>query len=81
MLAARIGDNPRLGTGIILEILKNVTGAGITRKIDCPDLAMGRHTQFADLDLKGFRDRMALHVEALNRDVANIPAEQLRMHM
>ncbi len=58
-----------------------IAGAGITLQIDCPDLAMGRHTQYADLDLKGFRDRMALHIEALNRAVVNIPPEQLRMHM
>ncbi len=60
---------------------ETIAAAGITLQIDCPDLAMGRHTQYAHLDLKGFRDRMALHVEALNRAVVNIPAEQLRMHM
>ncbi len=60
---------------------ETIAAAGITLQIDCPDLAMGRHTQYAHLDLKGFRDRMALHVEALNQAVANIPAEQLRMHM
>jgi 5-methyltetrahydropteroyltriglutamate--homocysteine methyltransferase len=60
---------------------ETIAAADITLQIDCPDLAMGRHTQYAHLDLKGFRDRMALHIEALNRAVANIPAEQLRMHM
>lgn len=60
---------------------ETIAAAGITLQIDCPDLAMGRHTQYADLDLKGFRDRMALHIEALNRAVVNIPAERLRMHM
>jgi 5-methyltetrahydropteroyltriglutamate--homocysteine methyltransferase len=58
-----------------------IAEAGITLQIDCPDLAMGRHSQFADLDLKGFRDKMALNIEALNRAVVNIPAEQLRMHL
>lgn len=60
---------------------ETIAAAGITLQIDCPDLAMGRHTQYADFDLKGFRDRMALHIEALNAAVRNIPAEQLRMHM
>jgi len=60
---------------------ETIAAAGIILQIDCPDLAMGRHTQYADLDLKGFRDRMALHIEALNAAVRNIPAEQLRMHM
>jgi 5-methyltetrahydropteroyltriglutamate--homocysteine methyltransferase len=58
-----------------------IAEAGITLQIDCPDLAMGRHTQFADLDLAGFREKMALNIEALNRAVANIPAEQLRLHL
>lgn len=58
-----------------------IAEAGIALQIDCPDLAMGRHTQYADMDLKAFRDRMALHIEALNRAVVNIPADQLRMHM
>ncbi len=60
---------------------ETIAKAGIILQIDCPDLAMGRHTQYAHLDLSGFRDRMALHIEALNRAVANIPADQLRMHM
>lgn len=58
-----------------------IAKAGITLQIDCPDLAMGRHTQYAHLDLKGFRERMALHVEAINRATANIAPEQMRMHV
>jgi 5-methyltetrahydropteroyltriglutamate--homocysteine methyltransferase len=58
-----------------------IAAAGIALQIDCPDLAMGRHTQFAHLDLPGFRDRVAVNIEALNRAVRNIPAEQLRMHI
>jgi 5-methyltetrahydropteroyltriglutamate--homocysteine methyltransferase len=58
-----------------------VVKAGFVLQIDCPDLAMGRHIQYADLDLPAFRKRAQLHVEALNHAVANIPAEQLRMHV
>jgi 5-methyltetrahydropteroyltriglutamate--homocysteine methyltransferase len=58
-----------------------IAAQGIILQIDCPDLAMGRHTQFRELDLSGFRDRMALNIEALNRATANIAPEQLRMHM
>jgi 5-methyltetrahydropteroyltriglutamate--homocysteine methyltransferase len=60
---------------------ETVAAAGIDLQIDCPDLAMGRHVQYAELDLPEFRKRMALHIEALNHAVANIPAEQLRLHM
>ena len=58
-----------------------VAKAGLVLQIDCPDLGMGRHIQYADLSLSEFRKRAQLHVEALNHAVANIPAEQLRMHV
>jgi len=58
-----------------------IANAGIILQVDCPDLAMGRHTQFRELDLKGFRAAMELNIEALNRATANIPPEQMRMHM
>jgi 5-methyltetrahydropteroyltriglutamate--homocysteine methyltransferase len=60
---------------------ETVAKAGFVLQIDCPDLAMGRHIQYADLSLPEFRKRAQLHVEALNHAVANIPAEQLRMHV
>jgi 5-methyltetrahydropteroyltriglutamate--homocysteine methyltransferase len=58
-----------------------IAAAGITLQIDCPDLAMGRHTQFRELSLSQFRDRIMLNIEAINRATANIPETQLRMHM
>src|SRR5690242_2819142 len=39
---------------------------GVILQVDCPDLAMGRHIQYADLSLADFRKRAAMHVEALN---------------
>ena len=58
-----------------------IADAGIMLQVDCPDLAMGRHTQFRDLDLNGFRDRMALNIAALNHATRNIAPEQMRMHL
>jgi len=60
---------------------ETVAKAGFVLQIDCPDLGMGRHIQYADLDLAQFRKRAQLHVEALNHAVKNIPAEQLRLHL
>jgi 5-methyltetrahydropteroyltriglutamate--homocysteine methyltransferase len=60
---------------------ETVCKAGFVLQIDCPDLAMGRHIQYADLSPSDFRKRARLHIEALNHAVANIPAEQLRMHL
>ncbi len=63
------------------EEYEAVAKAGFTLQIDCPDLGMGRHIQYADLDMKEFRKRIAVHVEALNHATSNIPVEQLRMHL
>jgi 5-methyltetrahydropteroyltriglutamate--homocysteine methyltransferase len=60
---------------------ETIADAGLTLQLDCPDLAMGRHVQYADLTLEEFRGRMRLHIEALNHAVRNIPAERLRLHM
>jgi 5-methyltetrahydropteroyltriglutamate--homocysteine methyltransferase len=58
-----------------------VAKAGFVLQIDCPDLAMGRHIQYAELGLAEFRKRAEMHVEALNHAVAGIAPEQLRLHL
>ncbi|HXQ52928.1 MAG TPA: cobalamin-independent methionine synthase II family protein [Stellaceae bacterium] len=58
-----------------------IVGAGFVLQLDCPDLAMGRHIQFAQLGLADFRAMARLHVEALNRAVANLPPERMRLHL
>ncbi len=60
---------------------ETIAGAGIVLQIDCPDLGMGRHIQYADLPLAEFRKKAQLHVEALNHALRNIAPEQLRMHL
>jgi 5-methyltetrahydropteroyltriglutamate--homocysteine methyltransferase len=60
---------------------ETVAKAGIVLQIDCPDLAMGRHIQYAALSLAEFRKRAGMHVEALNHALANIAPEQLRLHL
>ena len=58
-----------------------VAAGGIVLQIDCPDLAMGRHIQYAALTLEEFRKRAAMHVEALNHALGRIAPEQLRLHL
>ena len=58
-----------------------IAAAGAMVQLDCPDLAMGRHTTYADLGLDDYRKKVAMNIEALNHGVRNIPAEQLRMHL
>ncbi len=58
-----------------------IAAAGAAVQLDCPDLAMGRHSAYAELDTAGYRRRVAMNIEALNHAVRNVPAEQLRMHV
>jgi 5-methyltetrahydropteroyltriglutamate--homocysteine methyltransferase len=58
-----------------------VAKAGFVLQIDCPDLAMGKHIKYYNVDLAAFRKAVALNIEALNHATANIPAEQLRIHV
>ncbi len=58
-----------------------IVEAGATVQLDCPDLAMGRHTTYAGMDLEEYRKRVAMNIEALNHAVRNIPAENVRMHL
>jgi 5-methyltetrahydropteroyltriglutamate--homocysteine methyltransferase len=60
---------------------ETVARAGFVLQLDCPDLAMGRHIQFAALGLDEFRKMARLHLAALDHAVAGIPPEQLRMHL
>ena len=58
-----------------------IVAGGFEVQIDCPDLAMGRHIQYANLELSEFRKRAGAHVEALNQALANIPPERVRIHI
>jgi len=60
---------------------ETIAGAGFILQIDCPDLALGRHIQYADLSVAEFRKKAALHIDVLNHALANIPPERLRMHL
>ncbi|HUB97056.1 MAG TPA: cobalamin-independent methionine synthase II family protein [Stellaceae bacterium] len=58
-----------------------IVAAGFILQLDCPDLAMGRHIQYAHLDLAGFRHMARLHVEALNRATAGLAPDRMRLHL
>ena len=60
---------------------EEIVGAGFILQIDCPDLAMGRHSRFKHMDDAQFLRHAEIHVDALNDAVASIPAERMRMHV
>lgn len=58
-----------------------IAAAGFVLQVDCPDLAMSRHTTFQDLSESEFLKLASFHVEALNHALANVPADRIRMHV
>jgi 5-methyltetrahydropteroyltriglutamate--homocysteine methyltransferase len=58
-----------------------IAAAGFQLQLDCPDLAMSRHTGYQDASEEEFLKVAAANVEALNAATANIPPEQMRMHI
>ena len=60
---------------------ETIARAGLIVQVDCPDLAMGRHIQFAGLELAEFRKLARLHVEALNHALANVAPDRSRIHL
>ena len=63
------------------EEYEAIVNAGFMLQVDCPDLAMARHTGFQDLSEADFLGRAEHQVEVLNHALRNVPASALRMHV
>ena len=63
------------------EEYETIVNSGLLLQLDCPDLAMGRHTRFKQLTDEEFLRNAELQVEALNHALANIPADRVRLHV
>jgi 5-methyltetrahydropteroyltriglutamate--homocysteine methyltransferase len=58
-----------------------IASRGFVLQIDAPDLAMERHTLFADKPLDEFLSFVDRVVDATNRALANVPPERVRLHV
>jgi 5-methyltetrahydropteroyltriglutamate--homocysteine methyltransferase len=58
-----------------------IIDAGFLLQLDCPDLAMTRHREFADRPLEEFRSYVEQHIEVLNAATENVPPERMRVHL
>jgi 5-methyltetrahydropteroyltriglutamate--homocysteine methyltransferase len=54
---------------------------GLLLQIDCPDLAMERVRLFQNETIERFQEIVAMHIDAINRAIENIPAERIRLHV
>ncbi|MEL6417590.1 MAG: cobalamin-independent methionine synthase II family protein [Pseudomonadota bacterium] len=60
---------------------ETIVAAGLYLQLDCPDLALSRHMLFADLSDNEFLKVAAMHVEALNHALKNVPQDKVRVHI
>jgi 5-methyltetrahydropteroyltriglutamate--homocysteine methyltransferase len=58
-----------------------IVSQGFVLQVDCPDLAMERHTSYADRPLTDFLDYVGLNIEAMNRALHGIAPDRVRMHV
>ena len=58
-----------------------IAEAGFVLQIDAPDLALERHTSFADRPLRYFLEFVAVVVAAINDAVANLARDRVRLHV
>ncbi len=63
------------------EEYETIVQSGLLLQVDCPDLAMGRHSRFRNLTDDEFLRTAAIQVEALNHALANVPADRTRLHI
>jgi 5-methyltetrahydropteroyltriglutamate--homocysteine methyltransferase len=54
---------------------------GYVLQLDCPDLAMEWHGMFQHGTLKEFQDAVAIHIDAINQALVNIPRDRVRLHL
>jgi 5-methyltetrahydropteroyltriglutamate--homocysteine methyltransferase len=58
-----------------------IVGRGFLLQLDCPDLALERHLSYQDRPLGDFLGFVERVVAAINRALANVPRERVRLHV
>jgi 5-methyltetrahydropteroyltriglutamate--homocysteine methyltransferase len=58
-----------------------IVAHGFLLQLDCPDLALERHTSYRDRPLGDFVGCVELVVAAINKALRNIPRDRVRLHV
>lgn len=58
-----------------------IASYGFHLQVDCPDLAMGRHTRFRAMDDDAFLKVMETHIEILNQALSAVDTDKTRVHI
>ncbi len=70
----------RLG-GILQMEYEIIDSYGIHLQVDCPDLAMGRHTRYKHLDDAQFLARIEANIQVLNKALEHVNQDRCRIHI
>ena len=63
------------------EEYETIAQSGLLLQVDCPDLAMGRHSRFRNLTDEEFLRTAEIQIDALNHALAKVPADRVRLHI
>jgi 5-methyltetrahydropteroyltriglutamate--homocysteine methyltransferase len=66
---------------ILKQEYEIISSYGVFLQIDCPDLAMGRHTKFKHLEDEMFLSVVETNVRELNQALANVEEHKCRAHI
>jgi 5-methyltetrahydropteroyltriglutamate--homocysteine methyltransferase len=69
-----------LGAALKVEY-DTIARHGFVLQLDCPDLALERHTSFRDKPIGAFLEFVEMVVDTINRAIADIPRERIRAHV
>ncbi len=69
-----------LGKALQVEY-ETIVGHGFILQIDAPDLAMERHVTYKDQPLSAFLEFVETVIAVINRSLANVPRDRVRLHV
>jgi 5-methyltetrahydropteroyltriglutamate--homocysteine methyltransferase len=69
-----------LGKALSIEY-EAIVNSGFLLQLDCPDLALERHLSYQDRPLGEFLGFVERVIETINRAIANVPRDRVRLHV
>ena len=69
-----------IGDAIRIEY-QTIVANGFVLQLDCPDLALERHGLFQHRPLKDFLGFVETVIETINRSIAGLPRDRIRLHV
>ncbi|OLD92207.1 MAG: hypothetical protein AUG92_02275 [Alphaproteobacteria bacterium 13_1_20CM_4_65_11] len=69
-----------LGKALSIEY-EAIVNAGFLLQLDCPDLALERHLSYQDRPLGEFLGFVERVIDTINRAIANVPRDRVRLHV